>query len=102
LGGRKGIWPVKNLVVGCWCGYQSGARCRLAYGPADAVPLPLTISCSSKSRLVIHFWYQIVPDIGPLKGVVVVVILTKSKSFSHVQFVNILAEMHLFIFEVAS
>ena len=37
LGGRKGIRPVKKLrVVGCWCGYLSGARCRLAYGPADA------------------------------------------------------------------
>ena len=36
LGGRKGIWPVKNWVVGCWRGYLSGARCRLAYGPADA------------------------------------------------------------------
>ena len=23
-------------VVGCWHGYLSGARCRLAYGPADA------------------------------------------------------------------
>ena len=36
LGDRKGIRPVKNWVVGCWCGYLSGARCRLAYGPADA------------------------------------------------------------------
>jgi len=36
LGGRKGIRPVKNWVVGCLCGYLSGARCRLAYGPADA------------------------------------------------------------------
>jgi len=36
LGGRKGIWPVKNWVVGCWRGYLSGAQCRLAYGPADA------------------------------------------------------------------
>ena len=36
LGGKKGIWPVKNWVVGCWCGFLSGARCRLAYGPADA------------------------------------------------------------------
>ena len=36
LGSRKGIWPVKNWVVGCWCSYLSGARCRLAYGPADA------------------------------------------------------------------
>jgi len=23
-------------VVGCWRGYLSGARCRLAYDPADA------------------------------------------------------------------
>ena len=36
LGGRKGIRPVKNWVVGCWRGHLSGARCRLAYGPADA------------------------------------------------------------------
>ena len=36
LGGRKGIRPVKNWVVGCWRGYLSGAMCRLAYGPADA------------------------------------------------------------------
>ena len=36
LGSRKGIQPVKNWVVGCWRGYLSGVRCRLAYGPADA------------------------------------------------------------------
>ena len=36
LGGRNGIRPVKNWVVRCWRGYLSGARCRLAYGPADA------------------------------------------------------------------
>ena len=36
LGGRKGIRPVKNRVVGYWHCYLSGARCRLAYGPADA------------------------------------------------------------------
>ena len=36
LGGRKGIQPVKNRVVGYWRGYLPGARCRLAYGPADA------------------------------------------------------------------
>ena len=36
LGGRKGIRPVKNWVVVCWCGYLSGTRCRLAYGPANA------------------------------------------------------------------
>ena len=36
LGDRKGIRPVKNWVMECWRGYLSGARCRLAYGPADA------------------------------------------------------------------
>ena len=36
LGGRKGIRPVKNWVVGCWRGYLSGVRCRLAHSPADA------------------------------------------------------------------
>ena len=28
--------PVKNWVMRCWRGYLSGARCRLAYDPADA------------------------------------------------------------------
>jgi len=36
LGGRKGIRPVKKRVVWYWHGYLSGARCRLAYSPADA------------------------------------------------------------------
>ena len=33
----------KNLLMGCWCGYLSGPRCRLfAYGPglADATAIP--------------------------------------------------------------
>ena len=31
----------KNWVMRCWCGYLSGARCRLfAYGPADATTIP--------------------------------------------------------------
>jgi len=36
LGGREGIQSVKNWVMRCWHGYLSGARCRFAYGPADA------------------------------------------------------------------
>jgi len=62
LGGRKGIQPVKNWVVGCWYGCLSGVRWRFAYGPADATA---THYCSSKSRLVLPFWYwltQVVPD----------------------------------------
>ena len=53
LGGRKGIRPVKNWVVRCWCGYLSGARCRLAY--AQLMPLPPTISCSSKIQIGFTF-----------------------------------------------
>jgi len=36
-GGKEGHPACKNGVVRRWCGYLSGARCRLfAYGPADA------------------------------------------------------------------
>ena len=50
LGSRKGIRPVKNWVVGWWRGYLSGARCRLAYGPADA-----TVSCFSDIQIGFTF-----------------------------------------------
>jgi len=59
LGGMKGIRPVKKWVVGCWRGCLGwGADLHIA----QQMPLPLTISCSSKSRLVLTFlvlpfWY---------------------------------------------
>ena len=36
VGRQEGHPACKNRVVRCWHGYLSGARCRLAYGPADA------------------------------------------------------------------
>jgi len=75
LGSRKGIRPLKNWVMGCWRGYLSGARCRLAYGPADATATR-RLYASVKSRLVLPFWYrltQVVLDKGPLNGVCVCV-----------------------------
>ena len=42
---------------------------------AQLMPLPLTVSCFSKSRLVLPFWYwltQVVPEKGPLNGCVCV------------------------------
>ena len=48
---RNGIRPVKNWVVGCWHGYLSGWGADLHI--AQQLPLPLTISCSSKSRLAL-------------------------------------------------
>ena len=58
----------KDWVVGCWHGCLGwGADLHIA----QQMPLPLTISCSSKSRLiltflVLPFWYlltRMVPDI---------------------------------------
>jgi len=40
----------KNWVARYWHGYLSGARCRLAYGPADA-----TVSCFSKIQIGFTF-----------------------------------------------
>ena len=57
LGGRKGIRPVKTE----WWG--AGVVIRLGRG-ADVhmdqlMPLPLTVSCSNQSGLVLHFWCRL-------------------------------------------
>ena len=36
VGRQEGHPACKKLSGGCWRGYLSGERCRLAYGPADA------------------------------------------------------------------
>ena len=46
--------------MGCWHGYLSGARCRLAY--AQLMPLPLTVSCFSSIQ--IGFTFLILPYPG--------------------------------------
>ena len=81
LGDRKGIWPVKNWVVGCWHGYLSGARCRLAYSPADATATHCLLTASVKSSLVLPFWYHltwVVPVKGPLSGCVCVCVCVQA------------------------
>ena len=44
---------LQKLSGGCWCSYLSGARCRLAYD--QLMPLPLTVSCSSKIQIGFTF-----------------------------------------------
>ena len=56
LGGRKGIRPVKNWVVGCWHGYLSWARCRL----------PLILSCFSKIQIGYTFLVPAHPGPGQM------------------------------------
>jgi len=73
LGIRKSIGNIKNWAIRCWCGYLSGARCRLfAYGSADATASQNWSSLVSfKSRLVLPFWYwltQVVLENRQLNG----------------------------------
>ena len=81
VGQHEGHPACKNRVVGCWCGYQSGAKCRLAYGPADATATHSPASV--KSRLVLPFWYRltwVVSDEGPLNKCVYVCMINKTKT----------------------
>ena len=73
VGRQEGHPACKNWVVGCWCGYLSGARCRLAW--PDWCHCHSLSLASVKSRLVLPFWYRltrVVPDKGPLNGCVFV------------------------------
>ena len=77
VGRQEGHPACKKRVVGCWRGYLSGARCRLAYGPADATATHSPSLASVKCRLVLPFWYRptrVVPEKGPLNGCVCVCI----------------------------
>ena len=79
VGRQEGHPACKKLSGGCWRGYLSGARYRLAYGPA--VPLPLTVSCFSKIQIGLPFRYRltrVVPEKGPLNGCVCVTDSTDS------------------------
>ena len=55
-------------MVGCWCGYASGARCRFAYGPADATATHYLLLQEIQigfTFLVLPFWFRltrVVPD----------------------------------------
>jgi len=45
---------------------------------AQLMPLPLTVSCSSKIQIGLPFWYRltwVVPEKGPLNGCVCVCVL---------------------------
>ena len=71
---QEGHPACRKLSGGCWRGYLSGARCRLAYGPAGSTATRCLL-ISVKSRLVLAFWYRLVRvvlDKGPLNGCVCV------------------------------
>ena len=75
VGRQEGHPACKKQVVWCWRGCLSGARCRLAYGPADAIATHSPSLASVKSRLVFPFWYRltrVIPEKGLLNGCVCV------------------------------
>ena len=88
LGGRKGIRPVKKVE---WWG-TGMVLCLAQFADlhiAQLMPLPLTVSL--KSRLVLPFWYQltqIVPEKGPLNGCVCVLLPKNMKCTLVIYFEN--------------
>jgi len=55
VGQQEGYPACKKLSGGVLAWLSVGAMCRLAYGPADAVPLPLTVSCVSEIQIGFTF-----------------------------------------------
>jgi len=55
LGGRKGIQPVKTEWWGAGMVVCLGRGADLHM--SQLMPLPLTVSCSSESRLVLPEWF---------------------------------------------
>jgi len=69
VGQQEGHPVCEKRVVGCWHGYLSGARCRLAYCPADDTATLASVKC----RLVLPIRYlltRVVLDKGSLNGCV--------------------------------
>jgi len=60
VGQHEGHTACKNWVVGCWRDYLSGARCRLAYGPADAT----ATHCLLLSKIQIGFIFLVLAHPG--------------------------------------
>jgi len=62
VGREEGHPACKNWVVRCWHGYLSEARCRFAYGPADAIATHYLLLQQIQigfTRMVLLFWCQL-------------------------------------------
>jgi len=60
VGQQEGHPACKNRVVRCWHGCLSGARCRLAYVPADAI----ATHCLLYSKIQIGFFVLVLAHLG--------------------------------------
>jgi len=76
VGRQEGHLACKNWMVVCCL--ERGADLHMA----QLMPLPLTVSCLVKSRLVLPFWYRltwVVLERGPLNGCVYVYLIKNMK-----------------------
>jgi len=70
VGWQEGHLACKKLSGGVLVWFLSGARCRLAYGPAYAIATHCLLLVSINTRLVLPFWHWltlVVPEKGTLK-----------------------------------
>ena len=77
-GWQEGHPACKNWVAGCWHGYLSGVRSRVAYGPADATATLRLVSYFSKIQTGFTFLvpaHQGSPEKRPLNGRVCVCVV---------------------------
>ena len=82
LGGKKGIWPLKNCGgVLAWSSVWSEVQTCIWLSWCHCHSL---VSCFSKIQIGLPFWYRltrVVPDKGPLNGRVCVCVIDKLSSF---------------------
>ena len=88
LGGRNGIQPVKTERWGAGAAWLSAWSEVQDLHMSQLMPLPLTVSCFSKIKIGLPFWYQltwVVPEKGPLNGCVCVCVTTMAQLWYFVQ-----------------
>ena len=91
LGGRKGIWPVKNWVVEYWRGYLTGGA---NLHMAQRMPLPLTVSCFSKIQ--IGFSFLVPAHLGSPRKRAVKRVCVKRVCIKHLTWFQLFTLLHIF------
>jgi len=59
FGQQEGHLAFKNRVVGCWCGYVSGSRCRFAYGHSWCHCHFLPLAAVNPDWFYLPSWYYL-------------------------------------------
>ena len=81
LGGRKGIRPVKNWAVGCWCGLSVWSEVQTCIWSSWCHCHSLSL-VSVKSRLVLPFWYRLTWVVPAVRRVCVCGLESWGKTYS--------------------